>query len=176
MCGLQGLEKSGGEGGFEPAIQLEKEGKEKLNNATVPNSDYHHVNRANGVNRRLSLPILPHRITCVIAMVRQLSARCSPNLAIQSPRTDDVPREGTTVRMYRLGRNLIHVSLAETLHLRKWVSPRGLSRRVPWYRRTDTSGGLFCNQSESSAPCFVGKLVQLSASLFCISSLDLNLA
>lgn len=118
----------------------------------------------------------PRPITCVIAMVRQLSARYSPNLAIQSPRTDDVPREGTTVRMYRLGRNLIHVSLAETLHLRKWVSPRGLSRRVPWYRRTDTGGGLFCNQSESSAPCFVGKLVQLSASLFCISSLDLNLA
>ena len=176
MCGLQGLEKSGGEGGFEPAIQLEKEGKEKLNNATVPNSDYHHVNRANGVNRRLSLPILPHRITCVIAMVRQLSARCSPNLAIQSPRTDDVPRLGTTVRMYRLGRNLIHVSLAETLRLRKRIWPGESSRRVPWYCRTDTSGGLFCYQTESSAPCFVGELMQLSPSPFCVSSLDLNLA
>jgi hypothetical protein len=29
-----------------------------MNNA-VPNSDYHNVNRANGVNRRLSLTILP---------------------------------------------------------------------------------------------------------------------
>jgi len=89
---------------------------------------------------------------------------------------DDVPRECTTVRMYRLERNQIHVSLAETLHLRKGASPRGLSRRVPWCRRTDTSGGLFCNQSESSAPCFVGKLMQLGPSPFCVSSLDLNLA
>jgi hypothetical protein len=84
MCGLQGLEKSGGEGGFEPAIQLEKEGKEKLNNATVPNSDYHHVNRADGVNRRLSLPILPHRITCVIAMAA--SYRRAARLILQSSR------------------------------------------------------------------------------------------
>jgi hypothetical protein len=83
---------------------------------------------------------------------------------------------GATVQIYWLGRNLIHVSLAEPLHLRKWVSPRGLSRRVPWYCRTDTSGGLFCNQTESSVPCFVGELMQLSPSPFCVSSLDLNLA
>ena len=52
--------------------QLRKERKEKLSNNAVPNSDYHNVNRANGVNRRLSLTILPRPITCVMAILRRL--------------------------------------------------------------------------------------------------------
>jgi hypothetical protein len=44
--------------------QLGKERKEKLNNNAVPNSDYHNVNRENGVSRRLSLTILPPDLLC----------------------------------------------------------------------------------------------------------------
>ena len=50
------------------------------------------------------------------------------------------------------------------------------SRPVNLQELSAIVGSALGNQAESPAPRFVGKLMQLSASSFCISSLDLDLA